>query len=47
MSKQMISSMEFTGNNKEKTVITLEPEQQETVRRWIECIVTEGKTLLK
>ena len=47
MTKRMISSMEFTDSNKEKVVIELDAEQQEKVRKAIECIVAEGKTLLK
>jgi hypothetical protein len=42
-----ISSLVFTGNNKEKTTIELDAEQQEIVRARIECIVNEGKTLIK
>jgi len=44
---QRITSLVFTGNNKEKTTITLDEEQQENVKKQIECIVIEGKTLLK
>ncbi len=47
LTTQKISSMVFTGNNKEQTTITLDEEQQELLRSRIECIVNEGKTLLK
>jgi hypothetical protein len=46
MMTQKISSLEFVGNNKEKSVITLDEEQQDKLRARLECIVNEGKTLL-
>ena len=46
LTTQKISSMEFIGNNKEKSVITLDAEEQEKLRLSLECLVNESKTLL-
>lgn len=46
LTTQKVSSLEFVGNNKEKTVITLDPDQQENFRHKLECLVNESKSLL-
>lgn len=44
---QKITSIQFTGNNKTKTTITLSPDEQHTVMNRADCLIKEAKTLVK
>jgi len=44
---QKITSIQFNGNNKLQINIPFTPEQQETLMRRADCLITEAKKLVK
>jgi hypothetical protein len=44
---QKIASIQFTGNNKAQTVLSLSPEEQQTLMARADCLIKEAKTLVK
>jgi hypothetical protein len=42
-----ISSIKLTGNNNTVTELVFTEEQKEKIRKMSECVVTQGKTLIK
>jgi hypothetical protein len=44
---QKIISIQFIGNNKAKTTITLSPEEQQTLMTRGDCLIKEAKILVK
>lgn len=47
MMTQKITHIIFTGNNKKESTVTLGPDEQEAVKNFANCVVTEAKTLIK
>lgn len=44
---QIVTSIQFTGNNKAKTTITLSPDEQQTLMTRADCLIKEAKALVK
>lgn len=44
---QKITHIVFTGNNKKETTVNFGPLEQQAVKDFAACVVTEAKTLLK
>ncbi|MCX8020996.1 MAG: hypothetical protein N2747_10935 [Chitinophagaceae bacterium] len=47
MSTRKITQIVFTGNNKKTATVTLAPREQELFMRLADCIVKEGRQLIK
>ncbi len=47
LSTQKVAQFIFTGNDKKEMIVSLLPEQQETLMQAAACVSTEAKTLIK
>ena len=47
LSTQKITQITFVGNNKKETVITVPPQEQQTLVTLATCLVNDAKALIK